>query len=104
MLFRSIATKWGLPQVIRLAVRYHHFDVSRMDSILNSAKPVIHMVRLANALCVKNGIGNSGDCSKGEISQEMLQALGLRRENLPKIEQQLAEGMEKAGEFLNAYR
>ncbi len=52
-----VATKWGLPQVIRLAIRYHHFDVSKMSSIISSAKPLIQIVRLSNALFVKNQIG-----------------------------------------------
>jgi putative nucleotidyltransferase with HDIG domain len=99
-----IATKWGLPQVIRLAIRYHHFDVRSMDSILASAKPVIYIVRLANALCVKNKIGKSGDCSSGEITPDMLSPLGLKLEDLTKIEEQLKVDIERAGAFLNAYR
>ena len=99
-----IATKWGLPQVIRLAIRYHHFDVTKMDSILKSAKPVIQIVRLANTICVKNKIGASGDCSAGEIAMDMLQPLGLTMADIPKIEEQLAKDMVSAGAFLNAYR
>src|SRR6185312_2517248 len=67
-----IASKWGLPQVIRLSIRYHHFDVSKMDSILSSAKPVIQVVALANTICVKKQIGKSGDCSQGEITKALL--------------------------------
>jgi putative nucleotidyltransferase with HDIG domain len=99
-----IATKWGLPQVIRLAIRYHHFDVSQMGSILSSAKPVIHVVRLANQLCVKGQVGHSGDCSKGEVTPDMLRNLGLKEADLPAIEAQLIKDMERAGAFLNAYR
>ncbi len=99
-----IATKWGLPQVIRLAIRHHHQDVSRMETILSSAKPMIHMVRLANQIVVKNQIGKSGDFSDGRISPEMLTNLGLAEADLPEIEKQLVESMEKAGSFLNAYR
>lgn len=99
-----IATKWGLPQVIRLAIRYHHFDVSKMDSVLASAKPVIHIVRLANQICVKNGIGKSGDCSAGAITEDMLGNLKLFASDVPQIEEQLKAAMEKAGAFLNAYR
>lgn len=99
-----IATKWGLPQVIRLAIRYHHFDVSPMGSILSSAKPVIHVVRLANQLCVKNTVGHSGDCSKGEISPDMLKNLGLKESDLKSIEEQLQRDSERASAFLNAYR
>jgi putative nucleotidyltransferase with HDIG domain len=99
-----IATKWGLPQVIRLAIRYHHFDVSKMGSVLASAKPVIHIVRLANQICVKNHVGASGDCSTGEITADMLSNLGLKPEDITQIEEQLSKDMERAGAFLNAYR
>jgi putative nucleotidyltransferase with HDIG domain len=99
-----IATKWGLPQVIRLSIRYHHFDTSKMDSILASMKPMIQIVRLANTLCVKNGIGKSGDCSKGEITADMLLPLGISPNDIPQIEADLAKDIERAGAFLNAYR
>jgi putative nucleotidyltransferase with HDIG domain len=99
-----IATKWGLPQVIRLSIRYHHFDTSKMDSILSSMKPMIQIVRLANTLCVKNGIGKSGDCSKGEVTADMLLPLGISPNDIPQIEADLAKDMERAGAFLNAYR
>ena len=99
-----IATKWGLPQVIRLAIRYHHQDVSQLSTILSSAKPIIHMVRLANQICVKNQMGKSGDCSDGNISAEFLSPLNLTEADLPKIETQLQKDMERAGALLNAYR
>ncbi len=99
-----IATKWGLPQVIRLAIRYHHFDVSKMDSILASAKPVIHMVRLANTLCVKNKIGKSGDCTSGEITEDMLAPLKIKPEEIPALEEQLQQEIERASAFLHGYR
>jgi putative nucleotidyltransferase with HDIG domain len=99
-----IASKWGLPQVIRLAIRYHHFDVAKMDSILASAKPVIQIVTLANTLCVKNGIGASGDCSSGEVTQAMIAPLGIQMSEIPQIEADLIKDIDRAGAFLNAYR
>jgi putative nucleotidyltransferase with HDIG domain len=99
-----IATKWGLPQIIRQTIRYHHHDVSAMNSILPSAKTMIQIVRLANAICIQVGIGKSGDCSDGEISDELLKPLGMTQDDLPKIAEKLAVDMEKAGAFLNAYR
>lgn len=99
-----IASKWGLPQVIRLAIRYHHFDVTSMDSVLASAKPVIQIVRLANTLCVQQKVGNSGDCSEGEITRDLLAPLGMKKDELPEVMEQFNIDMEKAGAFLNAYR
>ena len=89
--------------MIRLAIRYHHLDVSKMESILSSAKPVIHAVRLANTICVKNQIGDSGDHSSGEITPDMLQTLGLSSFDIPAMEEQIKIDIEKAGAFLNAY-
>ncbi len=97
-----MATRWGLPQVVRQAIRYHHTDVSKMASILASAKKVIQVVRLANTVVVKCGYGKSGDYSKGTIVAEMLEDLGLKIDDLTTIEKDLAKAMEKAGAFLNA--
>jgi putative nucleotidyltransferase with HDIG domain len=98
-----IATKWGLPQVIRLAIRYHHFDVTNMESVLQSAKPIIQVVRLANTLCVKNKVGNSGDCSDGIILDDMIRPLKIPRSDIPQIEEQAKAEIDKAGAFLSAY-
>ena len=98
-----IATKWGLPQVIRLAIRYHHLDVTRMDSVLESAKPAIQIVRLANVICVKNKIGKSGDCSEGRIQHDMLFPLGLQEGDVSVVEERLKKEMETAGPLLYVY-
>lgn len=99
-----IATKWGLPMSIRLAIRYHHFDVSKMDSILSSMKPVIQMVRLANQIVVRAMIGKSGDCSEGEITPDMLKPLEMNPEDIDKVISELDNEMHRAGALLNAYR
>ena len=99
-----IAAKWGLPQLIRQAARYHHFDVTNMDTLLASAKPMIQIVRLANTLCVKNQIGKSGDCSEGKITSDMLAPLGINPFDVPALEEELKIEMERAGAFLSAYR
>jgi len=97
-----MATRWGLPQVVRQAIRYHHTDVSKMSSLLGSAKKVIQVVRLANTVVVKNQYGGSGDYSKGTVVAEMLEDLGLQIDDLTTIEKDLSKAMEKAGAFLNA--
>jgi len=99
-----IAAKWGLPQVIRLAIRYHHQDVTKLDTILPSERPVIQMVRLANTMVVKNKIGKSGDYSEGTITEDMWKPLNLTAEDIEKLEERLHKEMERAGAFLNAYR
>lgn len=99
-----IATKWGLPQQIRLVIHYHHFDVRNMDSVLNSAKPMIQLVRLSNAICLKAQIGKSGDCSTEFEFDEMCEPLNIKADELPSLEEQLSSDMDRAGAFLSAYR
>lgn len=99
-----IAEKWNLPVMIRLAIRYHHSHVEEMSTLLDSEKPVIQMVSLANKICVKNEIGKSGDYSKAPITESMLKPLGLTLADLPEIEEKLEKSMESAGAFLGVYR
>lgn len=99
-----IATKWGLPQVIRLAIRYHHFDVRSMDTILSSSKPAIQIVRLANQICVKEKIGRSGDCSEGVIAQDFTQPLGIQEEEIAGLIERFQKNMERAGAFFSVTR
>lgn len=97
-----MATKWGLPQLICLTVRYHHFDVSKLDTIIHQAKPAIQIVRLANLIAVKNRIGDSGDRSSPEITDDLLAPIKLDRESLAAIESGFTEQFERAGAFINA--
>lgn len=97
-----MAARWGLPQVVRQAIRYHHYDVEGMATLLPSAKKVIQVVRLANAVVVKNKVGKSGDYSDGAILADMLAPLGLKNEDIVRIERDLEAAMDKAGAFLNA--
>lgn len=105
-----MATRWGFPQLVRQAIRYHHTDVSKMTSLLGSAKKVIQVVRLANTVVVKNAnadggsaiYGKSGDYSKGVITAGMLENLGLTIDDLSTIEADLAKAMNKARAFISA--
>ncbi|MEW6055763.1 MAG: HDOD domain-containing protein [Bdellovibrionota bacterium] len=97
-----IAAKWGLPQVIRNAVRYHHLDIRNVSTILPGMKPPIYIVSLANSLVVNMGIGHSGDFSDGGLQPYMYEILGLGFDSLESIKQQTQEEMKKAGSFITA--
>ena len=79
-----IATKWGLPQAIRLAIRYHHFDVSKMDSILSSTKPVIQMVRLANTIASRTRSANPVIVRKARSPRTCSSHWGSTRLDIPR--------------------
>lgn len=95
-----IANKWRLPMVIRLSIRYHHYDVTKMDTIVSSLKPAIQIVGLANQLVNLAKIGYSGDASGGLVTKEALEALGLAETEVPKILEQIKKDMDNVGAFL----
>ncbi len=98
-----IAEKWGLPQIIRSVIRYHHVDVRETATILSSMKPSIYIVSLANTLVVRMKIGNSGNYSEdGGLRPYMYEPLGLTPMDLGSICEQTQEEMKKATAFLRA--
>ena len=97
-----IAAKWGLPQVIRAAIRYHHQDVRTVATLLPSVKVPVQIVTLANALVVGWQIGHSGDCSDGGLQSYMHDVLGIAAGRLSDLKERTTELMGKAGAFLSA--
>ena len=95
-----IANKWRLPLVIRMSIRYHHYDVANMDTILQSMKPAIQIVSLANQLVVKEKIGYSGNASPGLITANLLEPLNLTEEDLVPIAESVKKEMDTIGGFL----
>ncbi len=97
-----IANKWRLPMVIRMAIRYHHTDVTNMETILESMKPAVRIVSLANQLMVKEAIGYSGNASGGQLSADLVKQLGLDDKMLAMIVEKIKGDMDNAGSFLRS--
>lgn len=97
-----IAQKWRLPMVIRMCIRYHHFDVSKMDSILENMKPAVHIVRLANQLVIREKIGYSGNASSGFVTEDMMANLKLTEADVAMLAEKVHIEMENASAFLRA--
>lgn len=95
-----IANKWRLPMVIRMCIRYHHLDVREMETILDSMKPAVQIVRLANELVIRESIGYSGNASGGRITEELLAPLALTEEDLKPLAERIHKEMDNVGAFL----
>lgn len=95
-----IANKWRLPMVIRMTIRYHHFDVSKMDTIMNTVKPVIQIVSLANQIVNFAKIGHSGNASGAPVTKELLEPLGITEDQIPEIMEQIKKDVDNVGAFL----
>lgn len=98
-----MASKWGLPQSIRAAIRYHHLDIRNASTILPGLKPMIHIVSLANALVVNMGVGHSGDYSDGRMKPHMREVLQLVDTDLDAIRKTTEEETRKAESFMAIY-
>ena len=97
-----IADKWRLPMVIRVAVRYHHADVSGMETILESMKKAVQVVSLANQLVVRENIGYSGDASGGLVGAAVLEPLGLAETDVKGIVERVKNDFDNASAFLRS--
>lgn len=97
-----MAQRWGLPQVVRFAIRYHHSDVQNSETLLENEKKIIQIIRLANRVVVKSGHGKSGDYSQKPVAPSLLAALELTNEDLEQVNAYMEQAAEKAGVFLNA--
>lgn len=95
-----IASKWQLPMVIRMSIRYHHTDVAGMETMLSSIKPAVQCVALANQIVVKEGIGYSGNASGGLITDDLLKPLGLTEADLPPLIERLQKEFDNASAFI----
>ena len=95
-----VADKWRLPMVIRMSVRYHHVDVSKMETILDSMKPAVQAVALANQIVVKENIGYSGNASNAVITEELIKPLGLTLADVEKITEKVKNDIDGASAFL----
>lgn len=96
----NIAERWRLPLVIRHCIRYHHMDVSEKDTILESFKQPIHIVRFANQWVVNQSIGYSGDASGGSLVGTFFQTIGLEKNAVDDYADAMLEEIENAGSFL----
>ena len=97
-----IADKWQLPMVIRMSIRYHHADVSSMETMLESIKPAVQIVTLANQLVVRENIGYSGDASGGLVNAALLKPLGLNETDLIPIVEKTRADIDNASAFLRS--
>lgn len=97
-----IADKWRLPMVIRMSIRYHHTDVSQMETILESMKQAVQIVALANQIVVKENIGYSGDASGGVVNEALLKPLNLSDADVKMIVERIQKDFDNASAFLRA--
>ncbi len=102
VLGERLAEKWQLPVVIRKAIRFHHRDIEKMESIYPHMKAPVMITTLANTLAKRLELGKSGDSQKPEYPQNYLKLLSISPTTMQEIEEQIPKEMDRAQGFLSA--
>jgi HD-like signal output (HDOD) protein len=92
-----LCEKWKLPPLLSNPISFHH-KVDEVDSKYILISSIVH---LADILCKRAQIGNSGDNQIGPIQPTAQENLMLTRDELQKIFVQLKQEESKALDFLS---
>jgi putative nucleotidyltransferase with HDIG domain len=96
-----LAEKWRLPMTLRAAIAMHHLNYQfRMSTVSKNLQPEVDAVILANTICKRNEIGDSGDLIHPEIDRELIERLGLMHNDLDQIKGEMARKVEQSKVFL----
>jgi putative nucleotidyltransferase with HDIG domain len=90
-----MAEKWNLPSDLAAAILRHH-----QPSQEPQHQVMVSIVHAANAICLRQGIGASGDKAKAVIEPEVMALLRLDAESLDIFHQDLAKTLKDAENFL----
>ncbi|MBN1341430.1 MAG: HDOD domain-containing protein [Phycisphaerae bacterium] len=93
----AVAEKWRFPELIVQCVRWHHF-VPRCPE---TARKVTATVELANFLCTQKGAGAVCLKYKPRLRSNLLAELGLSRDDLRVLWEDMDKELESARDLLN---
>lgn len=97
-----LAEKWRLPMTLRAAIAMHHLNYQfRMTTVSKNLQSEVDAVILANTLCKRNEIGNSGDVIMPDFDKELVLRLGLRQNDLEQVKGEMARKVEHSKVFLD---
>ena len=88
----GLTTKWKFPRHLRAAVGFHHNPETLSVELRNMAM----LIQLADILCCQEKIGFYLTAQHGQVTTELLDALGITPEQLEEVREQLAEQVAEA--------
>jgi len=98
----ALAEKWRIPMALRAAIAQHHQSYElRMQSVAKLLQPQVDVVVLADAICRRWEIGDSGDQVIPEIDAALVDRLGLTMTSLDQVKGEIARLVEKSKVFLD---
>lgn len=92
----ALTTKWRFPRHLRAVIGFHH-NPQNLSAELQRLGNLIH---LADLLCCKEGLGFSMTAASEEMTEDLLEAIGITVEQLTEIRDQLLEDLDDAVSML----
>lgn len=90
-----ILDHWALPSALVDAARWHH-----RPEELEPRQPLVDVVHVADLLCMSLGFDEGQEGLQYEISQVVMERLGLRRRQLDQVAIQIIEGVGELSEAM----
>ena len=88
----ALTTKWRFPRHLRAVIGFHH----RPHDLSPELQRLGNLIHLADVLCCQEGMGFVQTAAHQEITEELLDALGLTVEQLTEVRDQLVEELDDA--------
>ncbi|MCP4594283.1 MAG: HDOD domain-containing protein [bacterium] len=92
----ALTTKWRFPRHLRAVIGFHH----RPGDLSPELQRLGNLIHLADVLCCKEELGYAQTASHLEITEELLDAVGITVEQLTEVRDQLVEELEEAVNML----
>ncbi len=94
----GLTSKWKFPRALRAVVGLHH-DIERLAPELRAFGQII---RFADVWCCQQKIGFYLTAVDSEMTDELIESVGLTREQMPELAEQLEEGILNAESSLSS--
>jgi len=92
----ALTTKWKFPRHLRAVVGFHHCP----EKLSPELQKLGHTIRLADILCCQMKLGFYLTAEDAELTDELLDAVGLRADQLDGIREKLTQELEDAEQML----
>jgi len=88
----EVCKQWQVPEVLTVAIRYHH------NPSMSQGDQLTYMVHVADAAAMMTGLGTGADGMSYQMDEKALEFLGLKGEDLGDIMGQVVESVEQMSE------
>ncbi|MCK4659835.1 MAG: HDOD domain-containing protein [Phycisphaerae bacterium] len=92
----ALTTKWRFPRHLRAVIGFHHHP----ENLSAELQKLGNLIHLADMLCCHEELGFCQTAAQEELTEELLEAVGVSVEQLTEIRDQLLEELDDAVSML----